>query len=493
MKICEMLGNIKFQLVQGSLETDVSNLCYDSRKVSNGSAFVCIKGLNSDGHDYVQRAVEMGASVIVAEHTTEAVDCAALILVKDSREALAVMSAAWFGNPAAKLKTIGITGTKGKTTTSYMVYSILKSAGRKCGLMGTIETIIGDEHIHASNTTPESYILQEYLARMVAAGCEYVVMEVSSQGLKQNRVSGFVFDIGVFMNLEPDHIAPGEHESFEEYLMCKSLLFKKCVVGIGNADDPHIDQIMEGHTCILETFGMCEGADLRASEVSLHIEGGGLAVRYVLEGLLDFPVKVNIPGKFTVYNSLAAIAICRHLNVPWEAVCSALLNISVKGRVEPVKISDKFTLMIDYAHNAMALRSLLTTIREYNPGRLVCLFGCGGNRSRDRRFEMGEVSSRLADMTIVTSDNPRFEKPEEIIADILTGVNKGPGNYVAIIDRKDAIRYAIVNAEPGDVIILAGKGHEDYQEICGEKHPMDERVLIKEILDEMTPQEKERL
>lgn len=311
-----------------------------------------------------------------------------------------------------------------------------------------------------------------------------VVMEVSSQGLMLHRTQGFVFDLGIFTNLEADHIGPNEHTSFEEYLHCKSLLFRQCRVGIVNGDDAHVDAVLKGHTCQVERYGIGENNDLRAESVRLVRKPGELGVAFRVEGLMDFDVEVPTPGRFSVYNALTAIAICRHFNVREDDIKRALLAVRVKGRIEMVKVSEHFTLLIDYAHNAMALESLLTSLREYAPNRLVCLFGCGGNRSRQRRYEMGEVSGRLADLTIITSDNPRFEEPQDIIRDIKTGIARTEGIYVEIIDRKEAIRYAIDHGQEGDIIILAGKGHEDYQEIKGVKYPMDERTLIREILAE---------
>ena len=469
-------------------DIEISAVTSDSRKVEPGTLFVCIQGANFDGHDFAADVAKAGAACIVIDRD---IDLAAaqigapiVIRVADSRYAFACISAAWFGHPAEELTTIGITGTKGKTTTTYMVKSILEKTGHKVGLIGTIEAIVGDRTYPAPNTTPESYTVQKYFREMVDAGCDCVVMEASSQGFMLHRTAGFTFDYGIFTNIEPDHIGPNEHRDFEHYLECKKMLLKQCRIGIVNRDDTHFEKIVEGHTCQLETYGLSPEADLRAEELELTSKGGTLGVKYHVRGLMDFPVEVHIPGKFTVYNSLTAIAICRHFDVPDEEIAAALRDIHVKGRVEPVKVSDDFTLMIDYAHNAMALESLLTTLREYDPGRLVALFGCGGNRARDRRFEMGEVSGRLADLTIITSDNPRNEDPQAIIDDIITGIEKTDGEYVEIIDRKEAIRYAIEHGQPGDIIICAGKGHETYQEINGVKHDMDERILIAEILAE---------
>ena len=484
MKLTKLLERLEYECISGSLDVEVKDVINDSRKVSEGALFICIRGAVVDGHAYVPEVVKKGARVLVVEETVTVPEDVTVIKVKDSRYAMALISAAWFDYPAEKLKVIGITGTKGKTTTTYMVKSILESAGHKVGLIGTIEAIIGDEIIPAKNTTPESCTIQEYFAKMVETGCDCVVMEVSSQGLMLHRTAGIPFEIGIFTNIQPDHIGPAEHASFEEYMYWKGMLFKQCKIGIVNADDEHLAQVLEGHTCRIETFGFSEKADLRAENPHMVTRPGYLGIDYHVAGLLDMDVEIDIPGRFSVYNSLTAIAICRHFCVEKKDIIEALKKAKVKGRIEMVKVSDEFTLMIDYAHNAMSLESLLTTLREYHPRRLVCLFGCGGNRAKSRRYEMGEVSGRLADLTIITSDNPRFEKPEDIIADIETGIRRTEGKFVRIPDRKEAIAYAIHHGQPGDVIVLAGKGHEDYQEIEGKKYPMDERVLIQEILEE---------
>ena len=293
-----------------------------------------------------------------------------------------------------------------------------------------------------------------------------------------------VFDLGIFTNIEPDHIGPNEHKDFEDYMRCKGLLFKQCKVGICNGDDIHTDDILEGHTCEVETYGFNEGVDLRAINLAYIRKPGELGVFFDTDGLINLHAQIRTPGKFSVYNALCAIAVARHFGCRQEEIVPALMDAKVKGRIEMVKVSDEFTLMIDYAHNAMALKSLLTTLRDYHPNRLITVFGCGGNRSKLRRFEMGEVSGRYADFTIITSDNPRYEEPEEIMNDIETGMKKTDGKYIKITDRREAIAYAIDHGEQGDIIVLAGKGHEDYQEIKGVKYPMDEREIIKEILEE---------
>lgn len=484
MLLKQLIEDMDYEVLAGRVDTEVTTLVYDSRKVEKGAVFVCISGSVRDAHDFIPDVVAKGAAAVIVEKDVELQEGVTYIKVANSRLALACMSAAYFDHPARKLKTIGITGTKGKTTTTYMVKSILESAGIKTGLIGTIESIVGEKRIPSANTTPESYRVQELFHEMVEAGLDAVVMEVSSQALMLHRVSGFTFDIGVFTNLEPDHIGENEHKDFADYMHCKSLLFRQCKLGIFNGDSEHLEGILKGHTCEVETFGYGKNNDLVADGVELKKDHGALGVRYHVSGLMNFDVEVNVPGSFSVYNSLTAIAICHHFGVDVEKIKHALLHVSVKGRIEIVPVTKRYTIMIDYAHNAMALESLLTTLREYEPGRLVCLFGCGGNRAKSRRYEMGEVSSRLADLTVVTSDNPRNEEPMDIINDILVGVHKADGAYVTIPDRKEAIAYCMKNAQDGDIIVLAGKGHEDYQEICGVKHHMDERELIADIIKE---------
>ncbi|MCQ2080637.1 MAG: UDP-N-acetylmuramoyl-L-alanyl-D-glutamate--2,6-diaminopimelate ligase [Lachnospiraceae bacterium] len=485
-----LLSKIEYEVVIGSVDKDISTLVIDSRKAEKDSMFICIPGFKVDGHSFAKDVVEKGAGTLVIENEVNVGELVSInpslsiIRVKDARYAMAYISAAYYDYPADSLKVIGITGTKGKTTTSYLVKSILEKSGFSVGLVGTIETIIGDEHIKASNTTPESFLLQGYFRRMVDSGIEIVVMEVASQGLKLFRTEGFKFELGIFTNLSPDHIGPNEHESFEEYAECKSRLFRQCKVGIVNADDDNLLKIIKNHTCSLQTYGFNKEADIYADNLELMDEPGKLGIAFDVKGDEKLHVEVSTPGKFSVYNALTAISVCKYFNVENSVIIDALKSISVKGRIEIVPTPYPITLLIDYAHNAYSLESILTTLREYNPKRLVCLFGCGGNRSKDRRYEMGEVSGRLADLTIITSDNPRDEEPQAIIDDIKIGMAKTTGKYVEILDRKDAIRYAIHNSKPQDIIVLAGKGHEDYQEIKGVKYPMDERVLVREILKE---------
>lgn len=490
MKLEKLLGNLTYEVVSGSTDIEISDVIMDSRKIIKNCIFTAIAGANSDGHEYVGQAKEKGAAAVLVckDIDLNETDGMTVIRVSDTRYAAALVSAAYFGEPAKELFTIGITGTKGKTTTTYMIKNVLEACGIKTGLIGTIETIIGDKCTPSCNTTPESYTIQKTFRDMADAGCKAVVMEVSSQGLMLHRTAGIYFDIGVFTNLEKDHIGPNEHTSMEHYTACKGMLFRQCRTGIVNVDDEHMEKVLSGHTCRLETYGLSEKADFRAKNISFYHEAGRIGTKYDVCGRVNETIELSMPGIFSVYNSLCAIAVTSHFAVQGALLKKALYEVKVKGRIEPVKVSDKFTLLIDYAHNAMSLESILKTLREYEPKRLVCLFGCGGNRSRDRRFEMGEVSGRLADLTIITSDNPRFEEPQAIIDDIKTGIGRTAGEYVEIINRRDAIRYVIENGREGDIIVLAGKGHEDYQEIEGVKYPMDERVLIAEVMEELCMQ-----
>lgn len=488
MKLSKICEEIEYIILQGSLETEVRDIIYDSRKIAPETMFVCMVGAVTDGHKYIPDAVEKGASVIVLEKEEEAAQIPeniTVLKVESTRLALALMSAALFDHPARKLVTIGLTGTKGKTTTTYMIKKVLEMAGKKVGLIGTIGAMVGEEHLPSKNTTPESYELHRMFAAMVEAGCEYVVMEVSSQGLKLDRTAGILFDYGIFTNLSPDHIGPAEHASFEEYMECKSLLFRQCKIGVVNADDEHVDGILKGHTCEVKTFSAEKEADLMASDIGFINEDGKLGMHFNVTGCMDCQAKVHIPGRFSVYNSMVTMLVCHLAGISDEAILEGLSKVQVKGRVEMLPVSKDYTLIIDYAHNEVSTRSVLTTLMEYHPKRLICVYGGGGNRSKLRRYDMGEVTGEMADLCVLTCDNPRDEEIRDINNDIKVGLARSNGKYIEIDDRKEAIAYCMKNAKPGDMIVLLGKGHEDYQEIKGVKYHFDEREAVAEILDEM--------
>lgn len=482
MKLEKLISKLDYSVVCGNTDIDISDVIYDSRKVCKNCLFVCLVGSSADGHKYAQAAVDAGAAAIVVSRDIE-ITGATVIKTEDTRKALAFISAEYFGNPADTLKTIGITGTKGKTTTAMMIRSILEKGGIKTGVIGTIGIMIGDKLIKTANTTPESYEIQKAMKQMIDEGCKCVVMEASSLGLKWHRTDGFIFDYGIFTNFSHDHIGGVEHKDMEEYAECKAMLFRQCKTGIFNIDDPKTPYMTENASCSIETFGFSENSELRASNEHLISRAGYLGVRFNVSGRLNMTIDAGIPGKFNVYNALAAAAVCLHFDVTEKNIFDGLNEVKVKGRVEPVNVPGSFTLLIDYAHNAVSMENILETLREYSPNRLITLFGAGGNRPRDRRYEMGEISGKLSDLSVITEDNSRFEDVNDIIEDIKTGIKKTDGKYIVIPDRTEAIRYCIENAQDGDIIVLAGKGHEDYQDKNGVKTHYDEREVIANIIN----------
>lgn len=486
MKLSDLLVKIKYT-AKNSVNPEISDIIYDSRKVADGTVFVCLKGYTSDGHKYAKSAVENGAAALVIsdELDFDVPQNIAVIKTDDTRLALALMSAEFFGNPANELKTVAITGTKGKTTTTAMVAEIFKQAGIKTGTIGTLGIVYDGKTYKTNNTTPESYEIQKAMRDMINAGCGAMVIEASSIGLKHNRLAGIEFDAGIFTNFSDDHIGGVEHKDLSEYLYCKSLLFRQCRLAAANIDDEKWKEITKDAKSSVVTFGFSELAMLRAKNEHLVSENGFLGVHFDTVGMKNLSLDVGIPGKFNVYNALAAICAVSFFDIPDEAVIKGLKSAKVKGRVEPVKVPGNYTLLIDYAHNALSMENVLTTLRHYNPNRLITMFGAGGNRPKVRRYEMGEVSGKLSDLSVITEDNSRFENVMDIIEDIKTGISKTDGKYVVVSNRKDAIKYCIENAQDGDIIVLAGKGHEDYQEIKGVKYHMDERELIAEIIEEL--------
>ncbi len=482
MTLKDLLRPLEYTILKGTDDVEVSDVIYDSRKVIEGCAFVCIKGYAIDGHKFAQEAAEKGASSLIVTEDIQIEGDINIIKVQDARVALSKMSAEYFGNPSKELITIGVTGTKGKTTTVAMIRSILETAGIKTGTIGTLGIIIDNKVYKTNNTTPESYEIHQTMRKLVKKGGSVLIMEVSSIGLKQHRTDNIIFDYGIFTNFSHDHIGGNEHADMEEYLNCKALLFKQCKTGIVNIDDENTPALLKDCTCKVETYGYADNADLTGFGENLLAKSGYVGVNFSTKGAEELSVDVAIPGRFSVYNALAAISVCRHLNVATEHILKGLDTVKVKGRVEVVSVPGNYTLLIDYAHNAASMESVLTTLREYNPTRLVTMFGAGGDRPKARRFEMGEVSGNLSDLSVITEDNSRFENVHDIIADIKTGIDKTHGKYIIVPNRVDAIRYCIENAQEGDIIVLAGKGHEDYQEIKGIKYHFDEREVIEEII-----------
>ena len=471
MKLSQLVQGLDFTLDAGSLDVEISALEYDSRKVTPGSLFVCLTGFQTDGHDYIPKALEAGTAALVVEREVPVPEGTAVLRVEDSRAALALLAAAWFGHPAEEMTVIGLTGTKGKTTTAHMLKAILEAAGHRVGMIGTIGAVIAGEKVETKNTTPESYELHSLFRRMADAGCSHVVMEASSQGFKLRRTAGVQFDIGVFLNLSPDHIGPGEHESFEEYLQCKRLMFRQCRQGLVNIDDEHCQEVTAGALCPLRTFSMSQPADYRAGEIAEERRPGFLGSRFTASGPVSGEFLLNMPGRFNVENALAALAAADLAGIRREAIAAGLETVRVKGRTQVLPTPGHYTLLIDYAHNAVSAENLLSMLRAYNP-----------HHSRLRRYDMVEMSAKYADLTVLTMDNPRDEEVEAINEDIKVGLARHDGRYVTIPDRADAIRWVMDQAQEGDIIALIGKGHEEYQEIKGVKHFFSEEQVVLEHL-----------
>ena len=488
MELKKLLVGIENFKSKGDMDLDIKKIACNSKKVVPNSLFVAIKGYDFDGHEYIEEAVKNGAVAVMLDMSADFKKInmpkgVTVIITDDTRKALARVSCNFFGNPSRYFKLIGVTGTKGKTTTTYMIKSILEKAGYKVGLIGTIANYIGEDCLGFSDrTTPESLELQELFYKMAKQKVDYVVMEVSSQSLKLNRVEGTSFDYAIFTNLYKDHISLKEHTDMNEYFESKLKLFRMTPKGFVNSDDFKCNKIINGaKNCDIKTYAVDNKADLLAKDITIT----NISVDFKVKiGSKNERIKVNIPGRYSVYNALAAISFANSIGIDAEKIKEGLENIIVPGRNELVPNKEELAIMIDYAHTAESLENILQATKTYTPGRVICVFGCGGDRDKEKRPRMGEVAGRLADYSIVTSDNPRTEKPEDIIEQIEKGISKTKGKYEIIVDRKKAIEKAIKMMNMRDIVILAGKGHEVYQEINGEKKPFDEREIVKEILGE---------
>ncbi len=489
MELKQLLIGLEGLKARGNLDIDIKNIACNSSKVEKGDLFVAIKGFENDGHDFINEAIKNGAVAILIEEGCDLKSFkvqkdTVVIMAKDTRKALAIVSCNYYNNPSKKFKLIGITGTKGKTTTSYMIKEILEKAGKKVGLIGTLETVINGKKIKENDrTTPESLELQQIFSKMVEEKVEVVVMEVSSQSLKLNRVAGCDFDIVVFTNFSEDHISKIEHPSMEDYLQSKLKLFEMCNVGIVNGDDVQGSKIPKLFPkSNITTYGIDNFANVMARDVTVTNTYADFKVKLTDR---NERVKVGIPGRFSVYNSLAAICVAKKFDISPEIIKEVLEQIRVPGRSEMVDNKAEIPIMIDYAHTKESLENILKTVKIYTRGKVICVFGCGGNRDNTKRPLMGETSGRIADFTIITTDNARSEKPEDIAKEIEKGIKKTKGKYKVILDRKEAIKEAIKMANKIDIVVIAGKGHEMYQEINGKNAPFDERKIVREIIDEI--------
>ena len=477
MQLEMLLENISCDIV-GNIKQEIDGLSYDSRSVKPGDLFFCIRGFQTDGHKFAPAAITAGAICLVVEEVLDV--SVPQVVVADSRKAMALISAAFYGYPAKDIMMLGVTGTSGKTSTTYMLKSILEQAGKKVGLIGTISNQVGEKELTASHTTPESLDLHKLLRQMIDEGLDTVVMEVSSHSLALDRVYGIEFEGAIYTNLSQDHL--DFHKDFTEYKEAKSLLFchaKHCAI---NMDDAYAVYMMGCASGYVQTYGIEKPADVMAK----HIEVSPTGSRFVMTAKgTQLPIVLGTPGRFMVYNALAAITLCFMLEIDMLFIKQGLEAVkSVPGRVEALDVhGGDYSILLDYSHKPDSLEKVLKTVRDFADGRVVCIFGCGGNRDTLKRPIMGAIAERLADFTIVTSDNPRFEEPMAIIEEILAGMEED--NHIVIENRRDAILYALENVQPKDVIVLAGKGHETYQEIKGVKYPFDEKIVVEELLCEL--------
>ena len=476
MRLRELLEGTEITALTISPDTEITHVCADSRRARKGSLFAAVPGTLCDGALYAQQAVDRGAACVLCRQEMPGLPCAA---VPDVRAALGKIACTWYENPAARLTVLGVTGTNGKTTTTYLLRHILRSAGIKTGLIGTVQNLVEEQMLPARRTTPDALEIQSLLRQMADAGCTHAVMEVSSHALMQHRVEGITFAEGIFTNLTEDHL--DYHGTMERYCDAKAKLFHASRGAVCNADDPWTERMLRGVTCPVTRYGLQNPADLWAEGITLQERGVTFAACTVRECI---PVRLGVPGRFSVYNALGAMAACRQLGIPLADSAAALAAFpGVKGRMEVVATPGKpYTLLIDYAHTPDALENVLKTVRGFAGGRVIAVFGCGGDREKEKRPWMGRIAGALADLVVVTSDNPRSEEPMAIIRDILPGLAGAEERYVVEPDRRAAIALAMDLAAPGDVVILCGKGHETYQEIGSKTLPLDEREVVRSLL-----------
>ncbi len=480
MLLSELIKDIPHTLIGN--DTEISAIEYDSRReMKKGAIFCCVVGTFLDGHDYAKAAVDAGAAALLVQRELD-VDVPQ-VLVSDVRTAMAGIAANFFGNPAKKLRIVGVTGTNGKTSTTYMLKSIAEQCGLKVGLIGTIRNMIEDEVLYTQRTTPASVDLQEILKKMLDRSVDLVIMEVSSHSLDQKRVYGIDFEVSAFTNLTQDHL--DYHKSFENYFEAKKKLFYMTKHAVINADDANGLAICEGTGCSVTTFGIAVKADITARNIDITTSGVGFDMNTPIDSVR---IELNTPGLFSVFNAMTAAGLAMRLGIPFDKIVSGLKSMEyVDGRLEPLPTGGRpFSVYLDFAHTPDAIENILTAVRSFAKGRVVTLFGCGGDRDRSKRPIMGEAAGRFSDLLIVTSDNPRTEDPNAIIASVIEGVKRSGCRYVTIENRREAIKYALHNAKENDCIILAGKGHENYQEINGVKHHFDEKEIVAEIIAAMS-------
>ncbi len=477
MLLKKILNGIEY-VTDGDINISVDDIVYDSRKAVSGSFFFCLRGARFDGHQYADKAYENGCRCFAVEEKLSLPEDAVQIIFDDTRASLAKASANFFEHPTKQLKVIGITGTKGKTSTAHLVKAMMESAGFKCGIIGTVGAYYDNVEIPTVNTTPESYELQRIFRIMLDNGCKFCVIEVSSIGLMAHRVDCVDFEVGVFTNLSPDHIGPNEHPDFEDYMYWKSVLFEICKYAVVNTDDPAYNYMLKNCKCPVTTYGL-EKADVTAENVNLLKAKGfiGISFNTVCNGKSHY-TEVALPGYFNVYNALAAISVLEALGIDSTEHTDSLKDIRVRGRAECVYVSDDFDVIIDYAHNGISMKSMLDTLKAYPHNRIIALYGAVGGRTQLRRKELGLITGKECDLSVLTSDDPDFEDPWNIIHEIGHYVTEAGGKFIGIPDRGEAVEYALGLLEKGDILLLAGKGHEQYMKINGEYVPFSEKEHI---------------
>ena len=489
MKLIDILTNIKYSCGNIDDNLEINDIVYDSRRVATDDLFVCIKGFNFDGHNVAKDLYNKGLRVFAVQQEVALPDDAIVILVEDTRKFLALASANYFGRPAEKLNTIAITGTKGKTSVSFMLKRIYECAGHKVGVIGSTGTYIGDAEYETANSTPESYLLHKYYKEMLDAGCDTAIIEATSQGFKMHRTHGIKFNTGIFTNLSPDHIGGNEHKDFNEYLECKKMIFDQCQKVIVNKDSDNYNDIVNGACCPIITVSENKDVDFSYGNGKFSVGNNKLSTSFdFYENRISEEIDLKTPGRFSLCNAALAIACARKEGINFDSIKQGLSEAFVKGRMEIVPIDKDYTVIIDFAHNEFSVKTLFDTIKQYKPNRIISVFGCGGNRSKLRRYGMGEVIGANSDLSIITSDNSRFEKVEDIINDILIGMHKTDGKYVIIPKRREAIKEALRIASKGNIVLLIGKGHEMYEEIEGIQYPFDEREVVFTSLRELEQQ-----
>lgn len=484
MKLQDVLKGVNYHLLSGNIDQNINDIKFDSRKITKNDMYVALIGYTSDGHDYIDNAIKNGASVIV---TSKIIDIPNVTIIKvdDTRISLSYMSANFFNHPEKDVTLIALTGTAGKTTTTHMISNILNHANKRCGLIGSQGIKYDDIVIHTNNTTPESYDVFASLRKMVDVGIKYVAMEASSQAFKLNRLAGLIFDYGILTNISNDHVGPGEHESHAEYISCKNKLFLNSRNIIVNNDSASLNEVLIGSTITPISYALENNASIKVTSKNLINNPNFIGSEFTTTGLIDDTFKLSIPGEFNIYNALCAITITHILGVSNDLIKESLLTFRVRGRMEVALSTPKFKVIIDHAHTEDEMKALVKTLKSYKPKRLISVFGGGGNRPKERRYNLGEIIGGSSDLCILTMDNPRFEDITSINNDIKVGLSKVKAKYIEIPDRKEAIEYACYNAIDGDLILLVGKGHEEYQEIKGEKIPFSELEVLNKIKESL--------